>query len=198
MRSKLFCRHSDPHALSGGLDSVEACCERLGGVARSLEQVLESQFASGCEPDTPECVTAIREALEAVLAATTEIAECASEIEATANEFAPGLASEQRRWSGPDREHYPELLDLSVPPLAPGRDPGDPEDLPAVLRRCSRQIAAVKDRYTILLPGLAWVGTAREEFTGKRLTRLRGHLETACDSLCAAQGPTEVLVPGVI
>ncbi len=197
MRSKLFCRQSDPLALWGGLHSVEACCERLRGVAGSLEHLLDTGISPEGSDSSAQPAVTIREALSGVLAASEELAACASVIEATANGFAPGLASEARRWSSQSREHYPELLDLTVPPVAPEHDDPGAADIRRVLERCRRQIATVKDRYTILLPGLPWVGPAREEFTGRRLTQLRSHLESASEAIARALSPTEVLVPGV-
>jgi hypothetical protein len=118
-----------------------------------------------------------------VLEAIGELTECASAIEAAAYERIPERAGEEVRWSAAPQEHYPELLAVEIPSLPLDSGQSDTGTSARVIARCRLQITAVKDRYSTVLPGLPWIGVDREEFAGKRLTRVRVQLESAVESL---------------
>lgn len=185
LRSRLFCRQSDPHALLAGLRSVEACCERLRGVVRSLAELPDPSPEFTVHRGDPAVVASIDQAVTSVLAAVDELAACALAIEETTNERLSSKGTEDHRWSAGFQEHYPELLEVEVPEHHEGSEGVDAE-FDRVLTRCRLQVAAVKDRYSMFLPGLPWIGPDRDSFTGKRLTFVRVHLEAAADALDSA------------
>lgn len=186
LRSRLFCRQSDPHALLAGLHSVESCCERLSGVVRALGGLLDPSAEFNGHLGDPGAVASIEQAVASVREAIDELAECALAIEMTANERLSAQVSEDLRWSTGSQEHYPELLEVEVPTRSEGSPNAVGGEFDRVLTRCRLQVAAVKDRYSIVLPGLPWIGPDREQFTGTRLTAVRVHLEAAAEALDSA------------
>jgi hypothetical protein len=183
MRSRLFCRQSDPHALLAGVHSVEACSKRLFSVVHTLGGLIEGIGGDGTPSSHPLGAGPLQRAMTEVLEATNEISECASAIEAAAYEQMPEPASTDVRWSKVAQEHYPELLAVDIPSFPMDSGQSDTESSARAVARCRLQISAVKDRYSTVLPGLPWIGVDREEFTGKRLTKVRVQLEFAVESL---------------
>lgn len=188
MRSRLFCRQSDPHALLVGLHSVESCRDRLVGVARSLSELMDVPEESGSHQGHTGEGASIEQAVLDIREAVDELAECVASIQTTTNEPMVAAASEDISWVTGSQEHYRELLELDAPALGEGSQSGDGDDSDRVLTRCRLQIAAVKDRYSVVLPGLPWVGPDRDLFTGTRLTKVRVHLEAAVEALETAAG----------
>lgn len=183
MRSRLFCRQSDPQALLAGVHSVEACSKRLFSVVHDLGGLLE--VSCGDEDPTGDSRGAapLQRAMTEVLEAAGQLTECASAIEAAAYERMPEPAGEDVRWSAAPQEHYPELLDVDIPSFPLDSGQSDTESSARVISRSRLQITAVKDRYSTVLPGLPWIGLDREEFAGKRLTKVRVQLESAVELL---------------
>lgn len=188
LRSRLFCRQSDPHALLVGLDCVDSCRERLGGVARSLGELRDGAADPDGRPGLTGGGPSIEKAVTSVLEAVDELAQCASAIQTTANERLAGSTGEGLRWSTGSRDHYPELLAVEAPAAGTGPQGVGGDEPARVLTRCRLQIAAVKDRYSVVLPGLPWVGPDRDHFTGTRLTKVRVHLESAVEALESTMG----------
>lgn len=189
MRSRLFCRQSDPHALLAGLHSVESCSTRLCAVVQSLTGILGSDAPLEGDSGRSPAVESVERGLADVRAAMAELAACACSIEAAVHHRVPAAAREDLRWSSELQEHYPELLAVEVPPPTEPPPRAGVDEFTSVVNRCRLQITAVKDRYSMVLPGLPWLGPERDEFTGRRLTTVRLGLESAVRALDTALPP---------
>lgn len=188
LRSRLFCRQSDPHALLAGLHCVESCRDRLMGVVRSLGELIEVSEESGARQGHPGGGGSIEQAVLEICEAVDELAQCAISIQTTTtNERVVAVIEDVSRATG-SQEHYPELFEFDASELTEGTRSADSDDRDRVVTRCRLQIAAVKDRYSVVLPGLPWVGPDRDHFTGSRLTKVRVHLEAAVEALETAVG----------
>lgn len=183
MRSTLFCRQSDPHALQVGLHAVESCSERLRGVLRSLVEATEVSRPSGDRCLHPDWHVSVEQAVTSVREAADELVECAHAIETAMTEHLSVGVGEDARWSTGSEEHYPELLEVEVPAPRGGLAIAVEDELDRMLIRCRLQVTAVKDRYSVVLAGLPWVGPDRDHFAGTRLTAVRAHLEAAAGAL---------------
>lgn len=191
LRSRLFCRHSDPHALAIGLHSVESCRERLRGVLRLLGEAMDAsrglgdhRVHVGGHASVEQAVTSVRDAVD-------ELAECAQAIETAMTEHLSVGVGEDARWSTGSEQHHPELLEVEVPAPGGGLPIAVEDELDRMLIRCRLQVTAVKDRYSVVLAGLPWVGPDRDHFAGTRLTAVRAHLEAAAGALenAPSRGP---------
>lgn len=191
--SRLFCRQSDPHALLVGRHSVEACSKRLFSVVHTLGGLIEGIGCEGTSTSGSLLADPLQRAMAEVLGAMNEFTECASAIEAAAYERMPAPAGEDARWSAVAQEHYPELLAVDIPSFPADSGQSDTESSTRAIARCRLQISAVKDRYSTVLPGLPWIGVDREEFTGKRLTKVRVRLESAVESLDEISGAAQTI-----
>ncbi|MEZ5237792.1 MAG: hypothetical protein R2716_02140 [Microthrixaceae bacterium] len=173
-RARLFCRHSDPDALLEGLRAVESCAARLWSVARSLEELTEED-----EGLDEAGRTTLGEVVGHLGEARSEIAECAGAIEAAAVGAVGAARGGEARWARGEQDHHPELLMVGLPESGDATASEASGALGSAAGRCRLQVAAVKDRYTVVLPGLPWVGPERDDFAGARLTRVRAELEHA-------------------
>lgn len=187
MRSRLFCRQTDPGALFAGLRSVESCLGRVARISRSLE--------ARCGPSvTPrgaffdgEAEVVVRGVVGRLAGVLAEMGGCAEAIESAALDILGSTAERDIRWSAGSQEHYPELLVVDMPALDDGADGAggaSVADPVSIAARYRLQLAATKDRYTSALVTLPWVGPARDEFAGRRLTAVRAGMEAAEDALC--------------
>lgn len=185
-----------------GLGSVESCCSRLTGVARSIEARCGASLLAPGLPGGDENATApgacgnstpVARILAGLSAVLEEMFACAEAIEVAAEVQLGHPASGDLRWSADPQEHYPELLAVELP--SHRSVPEGPTGMdPAVLTdRWRLQVGAVKDRYSTVLPGLRWVGPERDEFTGRRLTLVRSGLEAVEDDLRLATLETRVV-----
>lgn len=202
MRARLFCRHSDPAALIDGLRSVESCAARVGAVSRSLEQLLEG---FGVDPvaiqrdrsraASPQLSTVdlLADAVEGLGTAHAEMVACAEAIEVVAESALGAQRHGEVRWAHGELDHHPELLMVGLPVSATDEpDPADCE-VASTAGRHRLQVSAVKDRYTVVLPGLPWVGEERNDFAGARLTLVRSQLESVEENLRLLALGTQVL-----
>ncbi len=164
------------------LCSVAHCLGELAGDDQDRER---SDVDAGV-------LDSIQAAVALVLSATEEMAECAAAIEEAAHQQMPVHHGEEHRWASGPQEHYPELLTLDVPLSTSDSHCTGDEAFNRVLTQVRLQTTAVKDRYTVLLPALPWIGGNRDDFTGPRLTAVRVALESAVESLKWAETGGEV------
>ncbi|MFV0316475.1 MAG: hypothetical protein ACK5O2_05870 [Microthrixaceae bacterium] len=189
MKSRLFCRKSDPAALLRGLASVESCSKRLSTVTREIERQLDEGGAprrtgtseatgptdgqlvlDGLASERDNGDVRLRGALDSVSRAIAEMDACADGLEAT---IAPMVTD--ARFSTAGQEHYPELVSIGSPPGATQGAHAYEHDN----SRLRLLVASVKDRYSTTIPSLPWIGSERDSFCGPRLTAVRVALEDA-------------------
>lgn len=207
LKSRLFCRQSDPTALFRGLHTVEAASRRLAGVARALADLADPRGTGDEHSDGPESTEldaetlnpaamnsetlnadnldseALRGCLESIRLAVQELDACAGALEAAT---APVVS--EGRWNAAGQEHYPELVSIGTPPSSwAGAASGD---VTADLARYRLLVSSVKDRYTTTVPSLPWIGPERDAFCGPRLTAFRASLERAEELLRDCSGST--------